>query len=230
MQPLPPPAGLPAASRMHRWYSLPGKNITEIHSLIHRALKSKNDRKGLMELPIAEAQVALDEIWQALGDAGEGPETYPIRNALLRLACRVANHFDFLPSSLFLTNVVCTETENRGAGGFADVFYGTYRKRGAEIVQVAIKRVRINDASQEDQRMKRKRAFFRESMLWRHLFHRHILPCLGVSQELFNKSAMCIILPWKDKKSVRDYLTEIKKHGNLSGKALADTINEWVRN
>ncbi|THH28464.1 hypothetical protein EUX98_g5719 [Antrodiella citrinella] len=228
MQPLQPPGALPSAPQMHRGYSLPAKDINEIHSLIDRALKSKDERWRLLDLPIAEAQVALDEIWEDLGSAGEGPNTYSYRNALLRLAFKVAYHFDFLPSALFLTDVVRTETENRGAGGFADVFYGTYQKRADEIVTVAIKRVRIYDVTQEDQRTKRKRAFFRESMLWRHLFHRHILPCLGVSQELFNKSAMCIILPWKAKGSIRHYLTEIKKYGDLPGKVLADTINEWL--
>jgi len=135
----------------------------------------------------------------------------------------LALHYDLLPTTLFLDNVKRTEFNCRGAGGFADVFIGSYKGS-----PVAIKRIRVFEFMTLDEKEKQKRAFCRESILRKYLpYHRHIMSFLGISQDIFSNDALCIIIPWQEKGSVRNYLLQLKQ-GPLSGSALADIVIEWL--
>ena len=55
--------------------------------------------------------------------------------------------YNILPKKLLIEGVMCTSTDQQGAGGFADVFCGTY---DGEIV--ALKRVRVFALMPEDKK------------------------------------------------------------------------------
>ncbi|THH28475.1 hypothetical protein EUX98_g5723 [Antrodiella citrinella] len=216
-----------------------------IRQHIVRALRDENEQSELLSLPSEKASFALDEVWRVIdfpmyaclkwllttcvcfqsldSSTKEHRLTYDTSHKLLRLSLKLALKNDVLPGALFLVDVRRTETESRGTGGFADVFIGTYHS-----TPVAIKRIRVYDGTQEDEKIKQRRAFFRESMLWKYLRHRHVLQLLGVSQDIFSSDALCIVLPWREKGSIRLYLRELKKQESVSGGRLAEYIDEWV--
>lgn len=64
-------------------------------------------------------------------------------------------------------------------------------------------------------------------MLWKKLNHDHILPFLGVSEEVF-KNSFCMIAPWMENGSVRNYM-EVIMQRNGKRVPIVDFINQWVR-
>lgn len=79
---------------------------------------------------------ALDSA--ALPAAAESSQFAAYRNKLRRTTLKVAMQYEILPTALVLKGVQCIETELRGAGGFSDVFCGTYKGQ-----PVALKRLRV---------------------------------------------------------------------------------------
>jgi hypothetical protein len=51
---------------------------------------------------------------------------------------KLANIFNWLPSTLFVRDIIVESRDPVAEGGFADIFLGTYKKR-----EVALKRVRM---------------------------------------------------------------------------------------
>ena len=146
------------------------------------------------------------------------------RNKLRRFSLKVSLKYDILPGALFLKGVVSTDTESAAIGGFSDIYCGLY-----EGVVVAIKRLRVYIAAPETLKIKLKQTFCRESMLWKHLCHRHILPFLGVADDIFRHPALCMVMPWKGKGSIRHYIDHLQRRNELSGKRHEESVNEWVR-
>lgn len=72
----------------------------------------------------------------------------PSRDQLQRLSVKMAATHDLFPKLLILQGVKCKNRQQRGAGGFADVFRGTYRGS-----KVGLKRLRaysmISDTEKE---------------------------------------------------------------------------------
>ena len=84
----------------------------------------------------------------ALPDAATGgSQFYVYRNTLRRLTLKVALNYNILPAALILEGVKVTDGSQHGAGGFADVFRGTYV--GAP---VAVKKLRVYIMSTESQK------------------------------------------------------------------------------
>ena len=70
--------------------------------------------------------------------AASGHHFFTYRNQLRRLSLKVAITYDKFPTPLVLRGVQCDTTNQHGAGGFADVFCGTYNGE-----KVALKRLRV---------------------------------------------------------------------------------------
>ena len=71
------------------------------------------------------------------------------------------------------------------------------------------------------------KAFNREALMWQRLDHRHILPFLGISEQVF-PGALCMVAPWLAKGNALQHLTHLVENNGLSGKAYLDTIHRWV--
>jgi len=157
------------------------EDLSPIQRLVHDTLKDDARRSDLLALPEIDAQQAL-EIWTLLelpvvSLSTIGVQSYASRNKFLRFPLKLCLLHDRLPAALFLNDVKALDSESRGIGGFADIYYGTYNGS-----PVAIKRLRAYVRSTVSKRMKLRQVFCRESLLWKNLSHRHILPFLGVTK------------------------------------------------
>ena len=84
----------------------------------------------------------------ALPDAASsGSDFFVYRNNLRKLSLKIVLKHGILPTALALRDVNLVDNRQRGVGGFADVFLGTY-----EEYRVAIKRLRVYIMSPESQR------------------------------------------------------------------------------
>lgn len=136
------------------------------------------------------------------------------RNKLRRLSLKLANKFNALPQSIFLTGVKCTEHEQFDGGGFADVFMGEYNTG-----TVVIKRLRGPSNRQ---------AFCRESLLWKNLDHRHVLKFLGVSQDCFTSNSLSMVLPFMSMGNLRHHLKKLRAQANIDDIQYHEAVDEWV--
>lgn len=70
-------------------------------------------------------------------------------------------------------------------------------------------------------------AFYRESILWKNLVHDHVVPFLGVSEDVFI-GTFCMVLPWVERGCLRDYLHRKRKEGELLVAAFAPAVEKWA--
>lgn len=69
-------------------------------------------------------------------------------------------------------------------------------------------------------------ALFRESILWRNLEHRHVLPFIGIESTIFSNS-FCMVLPWINCGNVIHYTEGLRETGYALD-ALLLLVNKWV--
>ncbi|KAH8083311.1 kinase-like domain-containing protein [Cristinia sonorae] len=115
-----------------------------------------------------------------------------------------------MPTALFLSGVQCHDREAPVGGGFADVYCGQFGN-----MKVALKCLRAFKMSSDVAKIRLKRAFYRESLLWQDLAHPHILPFLGVSEGVF-KHSICMVLPWMEHGNILNHMDNLKESGKLS--------------
>lgn len=65
-------------------------------------------------------------------------------------------------------------------------------------------------------------------MLWTRLVHSHIVPFLGVSEDVF-EGTLCMVLPWMENGSLREYLVVLRRDRKLADEELVAALNKWVR-
>ncbi|TCD61327.1 hypothetical protein EIP91_008588 [Steccherinum ochraceum] len=191
-----------------------------------RAVKPNShmgEQSELFSLSNTVAQDALDEIWQILRDPAVTQHRTSQRQ-LLRLLLKLVLRYDKLPTFLLLQGVRCLETESRGSGGFADVFYGEY-----ESAPVALKRLRVYAAAPASQKAKLRQAFLREAILWMNLSHTNVLPFAGVAEEVFKNPTLCMVLPWMPNGNIRQYRDEMQGQGKLDGPLFDMQISQWLQ-
>ncbi|KAH8082793.1 kinase-like domain-containing protein [Cristinia sonorae] len=203
------------------------QELSPIQRLIHTAIEDDEQKALLMKLSVEESQAALDELWTLLElpllpCTAVGVQSPPARNKLRRFSLKISLRYDILPRALFLTRVL-VHGESRASGGFADVYCGEYDGQ-----VVAIKRLRVYVNSPLSQRIKLKQAFCRETLLWKNLSHRHVLPFLGVSEDLFDNNSMCMVLPWMWKGGIRHYIDSLNRGNGFSTRSFTECVDEWL--
>ncbi|THH29179.1 hypothetical protein EUX98_g5005 [Antrodiella citrinella] len=187
---------------------------------------NQNDSTVAERIPNESSQDALDVLWDLM-DPKNGPAKGVKNNrillpkALRRLTMKLTVHHNKLPHAFYLKGVTCSEKESRGAGGFADVFIGEWKGEG-----VALKRLRVQtNSSQADEALHKQ--FCRESLLWMHLDHEHVLPFYGVSDDAFSLS-ICMVLPWMHNGNIRHYVNVLRETHHIGGQELVQSINQWL--
>ncbi|CAL1710290.1 unnamed protein product [Somion occarium] len=168
---------------------------------------------GLREEPAADTISLMQKILDRPGEYGLEPHRYTLRRLLIRLS----RESHILPSSLFLSGVVCKDRDAFGGGAFADIFQAKYNGK-----MVALKRLRVFQISTNEQKKEHVSNFFREALMWRQLNHPHILPFIGVDRLTF-PGHLCMVSPFLQSGNVIQciqYFLQIK----------ADVPREpWVR-
>ena len=67
----------------------------------------------------------------------------------------------------------------------------------------------------------------RESLLWKNLIHDHIVPFLGVADDVF-QNATCMITLWMDNGNLTQYIRSERRDGKLQGNTYVVSIQTWV--
>ncbi|TCD69152.1 hypothetical protein EIP91_008629 [Steccherinum ochraceum] len=194
---------------------------------IPRSSEIKSDLSNpsvLTSLSKQDAQDALDRVWQVLDSAhelhglGVLTASNQSRQDALKLATKLATSHTILPTSLLLVGVKTVDADYCEEGGFASIYYGEVAHR-----TVAIKRLKVFTGTPDHLREKLKQAFYRECILWKNLNHPHVLPLLGVAEDVFH-NAVCIILPWATHGRIRNYIWGLYQEGKLVGGRLINSI------
>jgi len=175
------------------------------------------------------AQDALDILWDLLDpsspDVVEGinsHRTLPLR-ALRSLAATLAEKYDITPQHFFLKGVHCQERASRGAGAFTDLYFGKCDDYG----DVALKRLRVDAKGRQEHELRVLRQFYHESLKWRKLNHKNVLPFFGVSNEAFEFTA-CMVLPWIEKGTIRRHVGLLQQEGKLRGHQFVTAVDGWL--
>ncbi|TCD67324.1 hypothetical protein EIP91_000245 [Steccherinum ochraceum] len=198
----------------------------EIQRFIRASLDSPQT-SPLTAVSAAGAQTVLDEIWKVLDSvalpiASSNRQFSLYRNKLRKLSLKLSITHNILPTTLILAGVECVGTISIGAGAFADVYIGTFRGE-----KVALKRLRVYVSTTESQKLAIKQLFYRESLLWKNLVHEHIVPFIGVSEDVF-PGTVCMVLPWMENGSLRSYIVTSREKGELAGAAYLAAVETWL--
>ncbi|THH26666.1 hypothetical protein EUX98_g7522 [Antrodiella citrinella] len=207
-------------------YSL--KTPSGIQRIIQDALNRADDGELIGFNSTADAQIVLDECWKSLDSLAlpssmiGGSHFFIYRNNLRKLSLKTAIKHDILPTALILRGVQLIDNTHHGSGGFADVYCGTYGE-----YKVALKRLRVYAQAAPSDKMKLKKGFYRESILWKNLVHDHIVPFLGVAEDVFENGMICMILPWQEKGALRQYLKKLRSEG-MNDEQFTLAVDRWL--
>ncbi|THH27686.1 hypothetical protein EUX98_g6507 [Antrodiella citrinella] len=130
--------------------------------------------------------------------------------------------YTIVPSQLILRDAQWSSMEGRGGGAFADIYRAKYRGK-----TVAVKRLRVFQMTDDVAKNDLINSLYHESLLWRHLSHPHILPFLGIADDIFNES-LCMIMPWSEHGNVRDVIHNWKENVNSSIQDLFISVHTWL--
>lgn len=62
-----------------------------------------------------------------------------------------------------------------------------------------------------------------------NLSHPSVLQFVGVADDVFHGPAICMVLPWMDNGSIRQYRHRLHARGQLDGQTLTGGhVNQWV--
>ncbi|KAJ7682929.1 hypothetical protein B0H17DRAFT_52384 [Mycena rosella] len=161
-------------------------------------LDSRDTKRAVLLLEGDRAQSFLDAIQDVL-DKGSLPSARHTSQAR-RLILRLSEAHDQLPSSLFITGVIDYDDHPTFCGGFGDIYRASHNGS-----TVAVKRIRMFNASTESQRARVQ--FCREALVWQRLQHKYVLPLIGIDRESF-PSSFCMVSPWMKHGTVLKYLIE----------------------
>lgn len=154
------------------------------------------------------------------------------RSRIRTLMTKLALTSGRLPKALFLQDVQRTSIDPVAQGSFSDIYEGQFQGKA-----VALKRLRVFHMIEDTKTVRVieievcldthfKQALCRESLLWRNLEHRHVLPFLGIEQGIF-LGAFCMVLPWMPG-NIHTFMEGLRLTG-YSDHALNVQVNKWVR-
>jgi len=196
---------------------------------LHRYIQISLDRSEPLAATRDDAQIVLDEVWKVLDSAAlpfasTDIQFFQYRTKLRKLSLKLSSTHDILPSSLILRGVQCADTDKMiGSGSFADVFAGTYRGK-----KVALKRPRAYIMIEKAKKDRLRRDFCRESILWKNLVNAHIVPFLGIAEDVPFPDQLCMVISWMKNGSLRDRLAEERKKGPLVGAKQVAELDRWL--
>ncbi|KDQ53212.1 hypothetical protein JAAARDRAFT_39587 [Jaapia argillacea MUCL 33604] len=171
----------------------------QILNRLQLVLQSGSSRKEVLSLENENAEWFLVFLQDVTDNFSIDDE---LRRSVHRLSINLSQASEKLPTSLLLRGVITSSGRQVGGGGFADIFIGEYSHRA-----VALKRLRIFEGLQEKVRVKK--MFFREALIWHRLRHPRVLPFLGIDAESF-APYICIVAPWI---ANRDIMAYIRRNG-----------------
>jgi serine/threonine protein kinase len=125
-----------------------------------------------------------------------------------RLLNILADSLKIFPEAIAIHGVTLLKFHPVKAGGFANIYHGTYTNTDEEQVEVALKVLKIFHDQSDDSRRAILRKFAKEALVWHYLRHPNIVPLLGVDGTTFPGLTMAMVSPWMRQGSVLNYMTE----------------------
>ncbi|GLB41983.1 putative protein tyrosine kinase [Lyophyllum shimeji] len=148
--------------------------------------------RKMLALQDSDAQSLLDYI-QWLLDAARFD--FRFRRSLIVAAQRLSTKSCLYPTCYLLDNVSRESQHPVAAGGFADIYKGSF-----EGSNVCLKVIRIYESTKIEHYLKR---FSKEMILWGQLCHPNVLPIYGLCRL---QTQICLVSPWMDHGDVNIYL------------------------
>ncbi|KAJ3485093.1 hypothetical protein NLI96_g5192 [Meripilus lineatus] len=112
--------------------------------------------------------------------------------------------------------------EDYGSGGLHDIFRGEYREK-----LVALKHPRAFGMVRPSDRKRLEDDFRRCSLIAFNMHHENVLEVLGIVDDpAFH--GFSLVCPWMEIGDLRNHLDQQTRNGQLSGRKLVRTVNQWL--
>ncbi|THH29182.1 hypothetical protein EUX98_g5006 [Antrodiella citrinella] len=177
-----------------------------------------NNQSGILSLDGEDASIASDALLTLLEKTSRLE-----KDQLRKLAVQILAVHDRLPASLLLKGVQRIGTDAAFSGQYSDVFRGKYGEK-----DVALRRLRAYLMFSGTSKAHLKQEFYSEALVYKTLSHPHILPLLGISEDVFEYTP-CTVLPWMENGHIVRHIQTLKERGDLSGNAYSIRVGEWLR-
>ncbi|KAJ7828876.1 kinase-like domain-containing protein, partial [Mycena leptocephala] len=141
-----------------------------------------------------------------------------------RLVNILAGLLKILPETIAIQGVTLLKVHPINAGGFANIYHGTYVNTDMEQVEVALKVLRIFHDQSDNDRRKDLQKFAKEALIWHYLRHPNIVPLLGVDGTTFPGLTMAMVSPWMQQGNVLNYISEHSPSSRYAISLLNDVI------
>ncbi|THH29185.1 hypothetical protein EUX98_g5002 [Antrodiella citrinella] len=195
----------------------------ETHNHVEKIVKSATkDQSELLTLPHQDGQVALDILWKQWlkPSRSSNDKRREIRGRIILLS----KTYGSVPRALLLSasEVQKPEPDPRFSGNTTDIFFARFDNQ-----DVALKRLRVFLMFSGTPKSQVTQEFFREAIMWRTLSHSHIVPLLGLGDNIFNNTP-CMVLPWMDNGTIVRYSELLRERGEMSEAVRSIRLNEWL--
>ncbi|KAG6831370.1 hypothetical protein H0H87_005300 [Tephrocybe sp. NHM501043] len=127
----------------------------------------------------------------------DNPTNAEFRRSLIVVTQRLSKKSGLYPVCYELKGIQQDESEPVTAGGFADIYRGTFEGHA-----VCLKAIRVYQDSQLDHLLKQ---FSKEVILWGQLSHPNVLPMYGLYRF---KRRLCLVAPWMENGDIGVYLKQ----------------------
>ncbi|KAJ7831481.1 kinase-like domain-containing protein [Mycena leptocephala] len=136
----------------------------------------------------------------------------------------LADFLKILPDAIVIQGVTLLKAHPVKAGGFANIYHGTYTNTDMERVEVAVKVLKIFHNQSDDDRREILQNLAQEALVWQYLRHPNIVPFLGVDGTIFPGLTMAMVSPWMQQGNVLNYMTEHSPSSEYAITLLNDVI------
>ncbi|KAJ6467311.1 kinase-like domain-containing protein [Mycena sanguinolenta] len=183
-----------------------------IARILQHIFQIESYKRDITVVPEVEAFSVLNLTHRILDHKLPTNDVIPDMDLFKRRARRLLNILaDFvkiLPEAIAIHGVALLNGHPVKAGGFANIYHGTYTNTDMEQVEVALKVLKIFHDQSDDDRRKTLQKFAKETLVWHSLRHQNIVPLLGVDGTTFPGVTMAMVSPWMRQGSVLNYMTE----------------------
>jgi hypothetical protein len=124
-----------------------------------------------------------------------------------RLLNILTDFVKILPEELAVHGVMRLSDHPVKCGGFSDIYYGQYTNSDGEVIEVALKVLKIfHDYTDQGRHLLQK--FAKEALVWHYLKHPNIVPLVGVDGTTFPSPTMAMVSSWMTRGSVLTFMAE----------------------
>ncbi|KAF7365848.1 Kinase-like protein [Mycena venus] len=120
----------------------------------------------------------------------------------------LAAHLKLIPEDIIISGVILSSKHPAKHGGFSDIYQGSYLDADGKQVEVALKVLKIFEDQSDERRVLLYDKFTKETLVWRYLKHKNIVPFLGVDSTTFPSPARAMVSPWMPLGSVLKYMAD----------------------